>query len=235
MKFGVVVFPGSNCDYDTLYVLRDVLGQEAVFLWHKAHDLSGVDCVILPGGFAYGDYLRAGAIAKFSPLMQEVREFASRGGLVLGICNGFQVLLELGLLPGAMLRNKNLKFLCQAVHLRVENTDTPFTNRARPGQVLQIPIAHFDGNYYAPAEVLEEVEAKKRVVLRYVNAKGEVTSLANVNGSARNIAGLVNAAGNVMGMMPHPERASEALLGSEDGRVIFTSLIDWCAGGRQEN
>jgi len=225
LKFGVVVFPGSNCDYDTLHVLRDVLHQDAVFLWHKDHDLRGVDCIVLPGGFSYGDYLRAGAIAKFSPLIEEVREFASKGGLVLGICNGFQVLLELGLLPGAMLRNKNLKFLCQFVHLRVENTDTFFTHRARPGQILRIPIAHFDGNYYAPADVLDELEAKRRVVLRYVDENGDATERANVNGSAANIAGLVNPRGNVMGMMPHPERASEALLGSTDGRVIFESLI----------
>lgn len=229
MKFGVVVFPGSNCDYDTLYVLRDVFLQEAVFLWHKDHDLRNSDCIVLPGGFSYGDYLRAGAIAKFSPLMQEVQEFAARGGLVLGICNGFQVLLELGLLPGAMLRNKNLKFLCQFVYLRVDNANTPFSNGARPGQILRIPIAHFDGNYYAPAEVLHDLEAKGRVILRYVDEKGEATEKANINGSAANIAGLVNAQGNVMGMMPHPERASESLLGSEDGRLIFESLIHWCA------
>ncbi len=227
MKFGVVVFPGSNCDYDTFHVLKEVFQQEAIFLWHKEHNLKGVDCVVLPGGFSYGDYLRAGAIAKFSPLMQEVQEFATRGGLVLGICNGFQVLLELGLLPGAMLRNKNLKFLCQFVHLRVENTATPFTSKAQPGQILRIPIAHFDGNYFAPPEILKELEAEGRIVLRYVNEKGEATEEANVNGSTANIAGLVNAAGNVMGMMPHPERASEALLGSTDGRIIFESLIAW--------
>lgn len=227
MKFGVVVFPGSNCDYDTLYVLRDVLSQEAVFLWHKEHNLQGVDCIILPGGFSYGDYLRAGAIAKFSPLMAEVHEFANRGGLVLGICNGFQVLLELGLLPGAMLRNKNLKFLCQFVHVRVENVGTPFTNAAKPGQVLRIPIAHFDGNYFAPPQILQDMEESGRIILRYVNEKGKATEDANVNGSASNIAGLMNASGNVMGMMPHPERASEALLGSVDGRVIFESLIRW--------
>ncbi len=227
MKFGVVVFPGSNCDFDTLYVLREVLRQEAIFLWHKDHDLQDAECIILPGGFSYGDYLRAGSIAKFSPLMQEVQEFAARGGLVLGICNGFQVLLELGLLPGAMLRNKNLKFLCQFVHLRVENTETPFTSKAQPGQILRIPIAHYDGNYFAPPEVLSELENKGCIVLRYVDEKGNATEEANINGSAANIAGLVNAAGNVMGMMPHPERASEALLGSTDGRIIFESLIAW--------
>jgi phosphoribosylformylglycinamidine synthase len=227
LRFGVVVFPGSNCDYDTLFVLKKVLRQEAVFLWHKDHDLGRVDCVILPGGFSYGDYLRAGAIAKFSPLMQEVGEFAERGGLVLGICNGFQVLLELGLLPGAMLRNKSLKFLCQHVHLRVENASTAFTHRARPGQILRLPIAHFDGNYYAPAEALSELEANNQVVFRYVDEHGEATGVANVNGSAANIAGLISAKGNVLGMMPHPERASEAIMGSQDGRLIFESLIVW--------
>jgi phosphoribosylformylglycinamidine synthase subunit PurQ / glutaminase len=226
LKFGVVIFPGSNCDHDTFFVLRDVLRQETTYLWHKDHDLRGVDCVVLPGGFSYGDYLRSGAIARFSPLMQEVREFADRGGLVLGICNGFQVLLELGLLPGAMLRNKNLKFLCQYVHLRVENTDTRFTRRVPSGRVLCLPIAHFDGNYFAPPETLKEIEAGGQVVLRYVDEKGEVTEAANVNGSASGIAGLINRSGNVLGMMPHPERASEALLGSEDGRLIFESLVD---------
>ncbi len=226
MKFGVVIFPGSNCDYDTFFVLKDVLGQETIFLWHKEHNLKNVDCVILPGGFSYGDYLRSGAIAKFSPLMQEVIEFAAKGGLVLGICNGFQVLLELGLLPGAMLRNKNLKFLCQFVHLRVENAKTRFTHKARQGQTLRIPIAHFDGNYFTTPQLLRELEKNNQIVLRYVDEKGEVTEEANVNGSAANIAGLINRAGNVMGLMPHPERASEALLGSTDGLVIFKSLIE---------
>lgn len=225
MKFGVVVFPGSNCDYDTLYVLRDVLGQETVFLWHKNHDLQGVDCVVLPGGFSYGDYLRSGAIARFSPLMQELGDFAERGGLVLGICNGFQVLLELGLLEGAMLRNKNLKFLCQFVCLRVDNPATPFTRLTGRGQLLRIPIAHFDGNYFAPPEVLAGLEERGQIVLRYVDALGKMTETANVNGSAGAIAGLINRRGNVMGMMPHPERASEAALGSRDGRLIFESLI----------
>jgi phosphoribosylformylglycinamidine synthase I len=213
LKFGVVIFPGSNCDYDTYHVLRDVLGQEATFLWHKDHDLQEVDCVVLPGGFSYGDYLRSGAIARFSPLMQEVGEFAERGGLVLGICNGFQVLLELGLLPGAMLRNKDLKFLCQFVHLRVDNLETRFTRLARRGQILRIPIAHFDGNFFAPPESLAQLEEQGQIVFRYVN------------GSAASIAGLINRRGNVMGMMPHPERASEASLGSQDGRLIFESLM----------
>ncbi|MEW5899944.1 MAG: phosphoribosylformylglycinamidine synthase subunit PurQ [Acidobacteriota bacterium] len=225
MKFGVVVFPGSNCDYDTYHALGSVLGQETVFLWHKDHDLENVDCIVLPGGFSYGDYLRAGAIAKFSPLLSEVGEFAARGGLVLGICNGFQVLLELGLLPGAMLRNKNLKFLCQFVHLRVENAATRFTRKARPGQLLRLPIAHFDGNYFAPPELLSELEANRQVVLRYVDERGNATAEANVNGSTANVAGLISRAGNVMGLMPHPERASEVRLGSIDGRVIFESLI----------
>ena len=225
MKFGVVQFPGSNCDYDTFYVLKSVMKQETVMLWHKEHDLKDVDCVVLPGGFSYGDYLRSGAIARFSPLMREVKAFARRGGLVLGICNGFQVLLELGLLAGAMLRNKDLKFLCQHVHVRVENADTAFSRAARQGQVLRIPIAHFDGNYYAPPRTLADAERHGQVVFRYCDAAGRVTEGANVNGSLHSIAGLMNKAGNVLGLMPHPERASEALLGSEDGRVIFDSLI----------
>ena len=226
MKFGIVVFPGSNCDFDTFFVLKEVLDQETVLLWHKDHNLKNVDGVILPGGFSYGDYLRSGAIAKFSPLMKEVREFAAKGGSVLGICNGFQVLLELGLLPGAMLRNKNLKFLCQFVHLRVENAKTRFTHKARHGQILRIPIAHFDGNYFATPELLRALEKDHQIVLRYVNKEGETTEEANVNGSAAGIAGLINREGNVMGLMPHPERASEALLGSADGLAIFKSLIE---------
>ncbi len=224
MKFGVVTFPGSNCDFDTIHALRDVMGRPTVNLWHKDHDLQGVDGVILPGGFAYGDYLRSGAIARFSPLMQEVREFAGRGGLVLGICNGFQVLLELNLLPGAMIRNKNLKFLCRQVTLRVENAATRFSNKARKGQILNIPIAHFDGNYYAPPETLQEIESNGQVVLRYCDETGALTEESNVNGSLHAIAGLMNKAGNVLGMMPHPERAAEPILGSADGRVIFESL-----------
>ncbi len=226
MKFGVVIFPGSNCDYDTYYVLKTVLKQKTEFLWHKDHDLKNVDCVILPGGFSYGDYLRSGAIAKFSPLMQEVKEFAHKGGLVLGICNGFQVLLELGLLPGAMLRNKNLKFLCQFVHIRIENEKSPFTHKANKGQVLKIPIAHFDGNYFAPPETIREITRNDQVVFRYCDAQGKTSEEANVNGSVESIAGLSNKRGNVMGMMPHPERASELLLGSRGGRYIFESVID---------
>lgn len=226
MKFGVVVFPGSNCDHDTYYVLKEVINQETIFLWHKEQSLKGVDCVVLPGGFAYGDYLRSGAIAKFSPLMQEVKVFAQSGGLVLGICNGFQVLLELGLLPGAMLRNKNLKFLCQYVHLRVENQDTPFTKKAGIGQVLRIPIAHFEGNYYTDQTTIDTLKANKQIVFRYSEPDGRTTDQANVNGSLENIAGLSNEKGNVLGLMPHPERASEVLLGSQDGRIIFDSIIE---------
>jgi phosphoribosylformylglycinamidine synthase len=225
MKFGVVIFPGSNCDYDTYFVLKDVCEQETAFLWHKDHNLQGVDCVVLPGGFSYGDYLRSGAIAKFSPLIEEVKEFAERGGLVLGICNGFQVLLELGLLPGAMLRNKNLKFLCQHVYLRTENISTPFTNRAQRGDVLKVPIAHFDGNYFAVPETLEKIKENQQIIFRYCESNGQLSEAANVNGSMDAIAGLMNKEGNVLGMMPHPERASEAILGSEDGRVIFESII----------
>ena len=225
MKFGVVQFPGSNCDFDAYHALRQAMKRPTVMLWHKDHDLQGVDCVVLPGGFAYGDYLRVGAIARFSPLMQEVKAFARDGGRVIGICNGFQVLLELGLLPGAMLRNKNLKFLCQHVHIRVEDARTDFTRAAKKGQVLRIPIAHFDGNYYAPARTLQDMERKGQVVFRYCDADGNVTDEANVNGSLHNIAGIRNESGNVLGLMPHPERAAEALLGSTDGRTIFESLI----------
>lgn len=225
MKFGVVIFPGSNCDYDTYYALKNICKQKTTFLWHKEHDLKNVDCVILPGGFSYGDYLRSGSIAAFSPLMQEVKEFALRRGLVLGICNGFQILLELGLLPGAMLRNKKLKFLCQFVHIRVENNKTPFSHQAKKGQILKIPIAHFDGNYFASPETILEIKKNSQIVFRYSDAKGQLNEEANVNGSAESIAGLINKSGNVLGMMPHPERASEVLLGSEDGRIIFESII----------
>lgn len=225
MKFGVVIFPGSNCDYDAYYALKNICKQKTTFLWHKEHDLKNVDCVILPGGFSYGDYLRSGSIAAFSPLMQEVKEFALRGGLVLGICNGFQILLELGLLPGAMLRNEKLKFLCQFVHIRVENNKTPFSHQTKKGQILKIPIAHFDGNYFASPDTILEIKKNSQIVFRYSDAKGQLNEEANVNGSAESIAGLINKTGNVLGMMPHPERASEVLLGSEDGRIIFESII----------
>jgi phosphoribosylformylglycinamidine synthase I len=226
VKIGVVLFPGSNCDFDAVYAFQDVLGKPTVPLWHKDHDLQGVDAVVLPGGFSYGDYLRSGAIARFSPLMQEVREFAAKGKPVLGICNGFQVLLELELLPGAMIRNKNLKFLCRHVDIRVENEKTRFTKKAKKGQVLNIPIAHFDGNYYAPPETLKTIEDGGQVVFRYCEPDGSMSEESNVNGSLHAIAGLVNKAGNVCGLMPHPERASEKILGSEDGRVILESLIE---------
>jgi len=225
VKFGVVVFPGSNCDFDAYHVLGSVLKQDTVFLWHKDHDLRGCDCVILPGGFSYGDYLRSGAIARFSPLMREVAEFAERGGLVMGICNGFQILMEMGLLPGAMLRNKRLKFLCQFVHIRLEKEGTPFTRLGRRGQVLRIPIAHYEGNIYAPAERLEELERGGQVVFRYCDPEGRLSEDANVNGAQNSIAGIINRRGNVMGLMPHPERASEAVMGSQDGRLIFESLL----------
>jgi len=225
MKFGVVVFPGSNCDHDAYHAAHDILGQDAEYLWHKDPSLKGVDVVILPGGFAHGDYLRTGAIARFSPIMPAIRDFARAGGPVLGICNGFQVLLEAGLLPGAMLRNRDLKFHCEHVYVRVEQTDTPFTQSAARGQRLRIPIAHGEGNYYAEPEVVRELEASRRVIFRYCDARGEVTDPANPNGSINNIAGICNEARNVVGLMPHPERACEASLGSADGLVMFESVL----------
>jgi phosphoribosylformylglycinamidine synthase subunit PurQ / glutaminase len=225
MRFGIVVFPGSNCDEDAFHAAKDVFGQEAEYIWHKDTDLKGADIVILPGGFAHGDYLRTGAMARFSPIMREVRAFADRGGPVLGICNGFQILLEAGLLPGAMLRNRGLKYRCEHVHLRVEQTDTPFTSAARVGQVLRIPIGHGEGNYFAPADMLQRLEANRQVVMRYTNADGQLDDRANPNGSLNAIAALCNEARNVVGMMPHPERACEALLGGVDGRLIFDSVV----------
>ena len=225
MKFGVVVFPGSNCDHDAFCALEN-LGQEAVFLWHESQDLEECGVVLLPGGFSYGDYLRTGAIARFAPILAAVKEFAARGGLILGICNGFQILLEVGLLPGAMLRNRSLKFICRPVHIRVENTGTPFTNAYRTGQVLKVPIAHAEGNYYADPETLARLEQAGQVVFRYCTPGGEITEEANPNGSLHNIAGITNREGNVLGMMPHPERASNPLLGSNDGRFLFESLVN---------
>ena len=225
MKFGVVVFPGSNCDHDTYHVIRHVAGEEAVFLWHQDVDLRGVDIVILPGGFSYGDYLRSGAIAKFSPIMESVKDHAARGGLVLGICNGFQILQEAGLLPGAMLRNASLKFLCQPVCLRTEQSNTPFTSGLTQGEVLEIPIAHNDGNFFLPPAELNELEARGQVVFRYVDAQGNQSRQANPNGSLNGIAGIVNVERNVMGMMPHPERASEAVLGCSDGLRLIRSIV----------
>src|SRR6266705_5336384 len=231
MKFGVVVFPGSNCDEDAHHAAKDVLGQQAEYVWHKDTDLKGADVVILPGGFAHGDYLRCGAMARFSPIMREVQAFADRGGPVLGICNGFQVLLEAGLLPGAMLRNRSLKFQCEHVHVRVEQTDTPFTSACTRGQVLRIPIAHGEGNYFADPDVIERLEANRQVIFRYTNAAGELDDAANPNGSAAAIAGLCNEARNVVGLMPHPERACESILGSADGLLIFESVVQWLRSG----
>jgi phosphoribosylformylglycinamidine synthase len=226
VKAGIVRFPGSNCDEDAFHAVADHLGQEAVYLWHKDHDLQGVDLVILPGGFSYGDYLRAGAIARFSPIMQEVIAFAKRGGPVLGICNGFQIACEAGLLPGALLRNASLRFVSAPVHLRVESIATRFTSQYHIGQVISIPVAHGDGRYTADADTLARLEGEGQVVFRYVNAAGEATSSANPNGSLRNIAGIVSAAGNVLGMMPHPERALDATLGSTDGVPLFASILE---------
>lgn len=226
MKFGIVTFPGSNCDYDAYHAVIDQLGERAVYLWHKSRDLEGVDVVILPGGFSYGDYLRAGAIARFSPIMHEVASHARRGGPVIGICNGFQILCEAHLLPGALMRNSGLKFVSKPVHLRVENTDTLFTHRYEPGQVLRMPIAHGEGRYVADRATLERLDNEGRVVFRYVDAHGGLTAEANPNGSLHAIAGIVSAEGNVLGMMPHPERAVEPILGSVDGLGIFHSVLE---------
>jgi len=225
VRFGVVVFPGSNCDRDTAHVLANVFRQPVDLIWHETNDLSPYDCVILPGGFAHGDYLRAGAIARFSPVMRAVEEFAARGGLVWGICNGFQILLEAGLLPGAMLRNAGLQFRCTWVYVRVENASTPFTRACRVGQVLYLPIAHGEGNYYAPDPVLRELRRRGQIVLRYCDPEGRVRPEDNPNGSVDNIAGICNERGNVFALMPHPERCSEDLLGGTDGRFFFESLL----------
>jgi phosphoribosylformylglycinamidine synthase I len=225
MKFGIVTFPGSNCDYDAYQAVIETLGEEAVFLWHKDHDLQGSDVIVLPGGFSYGDYLRAGAIARFSPVMQDVISFAKRGGPVLAICNGFQIACEAGLLPGALLRNANLKFVCEMVRLRVETNDTLFTNRYERGAVLRIPIAHGDGRYTADDATLDRLEGEGRVVFRYVGGPGDADEWWSPNGSMRSIAGIVNDAGNVLGLMPHPERVVDPLLGSEDGRGVFESVL----------
>jgi phosphoribosylformylglycinamidine synthase subunit PurQ / glutaminase len=225
MRFGVVTFPGSNCDQDCVYVLRSVLGQDVDEVWHEDRSLKGLDAVVLPGGFAHGDYLRAGAIAARAPVMSAVSDFARAGGPVLGICNGFQVLLEAGLLPGAMLRNQGLRFRCVPVFLRVESTDTAWTTTLREGQVLQLPIAHGEGNYFAPEPLLAAMEERHQVAFRYSDAHGRLASSANPNGSVRHIAGVSNPAGNVVGLMPHPERASESVLGSADGRLLFESVV----------
>jgi phosphoribosylformylglycinamidine synthase len=226
MKFGVLVFPGSNCDQDTYHVIAEVARQPVTFLWHDSEDLAGVDAVLVPGGFAYGDYLRTGAIARFSPVMQAVKRFAEGGGLVLGICNGFQILTEAGLLPGALMRNAGLKFICKQVHMRTETTDSPFTNQLTKGEVLQIPIAHMEGNYFCTPEELRQLEAEDRIAFRYATLAGEITPEANPNGSLSNIAGILNDKRNVLGIMPHPERSSEQLLGSADGWKVFASMIE---------
>ena len=225
MKIGVLVFPGSNCDHDAYYVFGQVAGQPVSFLWHETHDLENCDAVIVPGGFAYGDYLRTGAIARFAPVMESVKKFAASGGLVMGICNGFQILCESGLLPGALMRNSGLKYVCKFVHVRVESTNTPFTSQCRQGEVLRIPIGHMEGNYFCDAATLEELKRDQRIVFRYVTAEGQITAEANPNGSLENIAGICNEGRNVLGMMPHPERASEKELGGTDGLRVIQSLV----------
>ena len=227
MKFAVVVFPGSNCEHDTFHVLKNILNQEVVHSWHQDTDLQEADAVILPGGFAYGDHLRCGAIAKFSPILESVKKHAEQGKLVLGICNGFQILQEAGLLPGVMLRNSGLKFVCRHVYLKSESGETPFTASCRHGQILRIPIAHNEGNFFLAPEELTELENHRQVLFRYSDESGNANEAANPNGSINNIAGVMNRTGNVMGLMPHPERASELLLGCEDGRQILQSMVDW--------
>jgi phosphoribosylformylglycinamidine synthase subunit PurQ / glutaminase len=226
MKFGVVVFPGSNCDHDAWYALGEVLHQPVEFLWHQSEQVDGFDAILLPGGFSYGDYLRTGAIARFSPVMRAVEKFARGGGFVLGVCNGFQILCEAGLLPGVLQRNAGMRFVCKQVHVRVETTDTPFTVAAKPGQVLQMPIAHGDGNYFCDPATLADLERNHQVVFRYTMPDGREDPAANPNGSLANIAGVCNRKRNVMGLMPHPERAVEAALGSVDGLVVLSSLIE---------
>ena len=226
MKFGVLVFPGSNCDQDAFHVAGQVARQPVTYLWHESHDLENCDAILVPGGFAYGDYLRTGAIARFAPVMESVKKFAASGGLVLGICNGFQILCEAGMLPGALMRNAGLKYVCKFVHVRVESVNSPFTGACRKGEVLRIPIGHMDGNYFCDAPVLRALKDQDRILFRYSTADGQITSEANPNGSLENIAGICNEGRNVAGMMPHPERASETELGSTDGFRIFESLVD---------
>ncbi|HEY3972656.1 MAG TPA: phosphoribosylformylglycinamidine synthase subunit PurQ [Candidatus Sulfotelmatobacter sp.] len=225
MKFGVIVFPGSNCDHDAFWTIQHVAKQPATFLWHESHDLENCDAVIVPGGFAYGDYLRTGAIAKFSPVMESVRKFADGGGLVLGICNGFQILCESGLLPGALMRNVGLKYVCKPVQVRVENAATAFTNMCSNGEVLTIPIGHMEGNYFCGPDTLQELQRDNRIVFRYCSDGGEISAASNPNGSLDNIAGICNSGGNVVGMMPHPERSAEPELGCTDGMKVFHSLV----------
>jgi len=225
MRFGIIVFPGTWSDRDCYYAIGDILKQEVDYIWHKEADLGGYDCIILPGGFSYGDYLRPGAIARFSPVMTSLERFASEGKLVIGICNGFQILCESGLLPGVLLRNDHLEYRCQWTYLKVENGSTSFTSSCKNGQVLKIPISHYEGRYYADDAILAELEADKRVVFRYSTSTGDITDAANPNGAVHNIAGIINKKGNVLGMMPHPERACQPLLGSSDGNLIWESII----------
>ena len=225
IKFGVVVFPGSNCDHDCYYVLKDVLQQNVSFVWHKDADVSKFDCLILPGGFSYGDHLRTGVVAKFSPIMQEIRKHADKGKLVIGICNGFQILTESGLLPGVLIRNNSLKFICKYINIRVEDVNSPFTKKAKKGDVLKIPIAHGEGNYFADADMIAALNRNSQILVRYSDEKGNITLDSNPNGSMENIAGICNKQRNVFGLMPHPERSSEKILGSVDGRMIFESII----------
>ncbi|MFC1658145.1 phosphoribosylformylglycinamidine synthase subunit PurQ [Candidatus Omnitrophota bacterium] len=227
MRFGIVIFPGSNCDQDCFWAVKHVLGEKASYVWHEETNLSGFDCIILPGGFSYGDYLRPGAISRFSKVMNAIVEFAGKGGLVLGICNGFQILLEVGLLPGAMLPNKNLHFICRSTLLRVENNRAPFTRLYQAGQVLSMPIAHHEGNFYIDPDGLKRLRDNQQIVLRYTDSKGRVNQAANPNGAMDNIAGIINQSGNVFGLMPHPERSSEKILGSDDGLLIFRSIKEW--------
>lgn len=231
MKFGIVVFPGSNCEHDCYHVVKHVLRQEACFLWHKDRTLSGSDCVILPGGFAHGDYLRCGAMAKFSPIMESVVRFAREGGRILGICNGFQILIEAGLLPGALVRNRNLQYICKDLWVRTETQDSPFTRQLRTGQVLRMPVGHGEGCYFAEPKALKRLEAEGRIAFRYCDEEGGLTAEANPNGSLQSIAGVLNEKGNVLGLMPHPDRCAEKILGNEDGRKLFESLI--AAGPRR--
>jgi len=227
MNFAVLQFPASNCDQDAVHVLKDVLGHSARLLWHKETSLGGADAVVVPGGFSYGDYLRTGAIARFSPVMQAVQQFAASGGAVLGICNGFQILCEAGLLPGALIRNRSLQFRCEHVYLKVMTRNSPFTNKIADGKLLRVPIAHGEGCYFADPETNVKLKSNDQILFRYVNANGEPTEISNPNGSVENIAGICNEKRNVAGLMPHPERASEPLLGSADGRAIFESLVSW--------
>ena len=225
MNIGIIVFPGSNCDRDCAHVVSKVMGQSAHLIWHQGRSVQGMDAIILPGGFSYGDYLRTGSIARFSPIMEAVIEFANQGGLVLGICNGFQILLEAGLLPGAMLRNTGLSFICEDTYVRVENADTPFTNKCEAGQIIKLPIAHAEGNYYTDPVTLSALQANAQIVFRYCDTEGNATILSNPNGSIDNIAGIRNAKGNVLGLMPHPERCAEVIFNNQNGYLIFESML----------